>query len=108
MPHLLSVVKERAISTRSYYSDTPDQGKRRVEYIHAQQGDGSQINGLYNISVSRLLATTTPTFYFFPASITSPFLHAIIFILGAVIISFDSILKDASFTRNVHTSSHNR
>ena len=46
--------------------------------------------------------------YFFPASIASPFLHAMILIFGALTISLDSILKDASLTMNVHTSSHSR
>lgn len=46
--------------------------------------------------------------HFFPASTASPFLHAIILIFGAVTISFDSILNEASLTMNVHTSSHSR
>jgi hypothetical protein len=46
--------------------------------------------------------------YFFPASMASPFLHAIIFMRGAETISFDSILNDGFFTMNVHTSSHKR
>lgn len=46
--------------------------------------------------------------YFLLASIASPLLHATILIFGAGTISFDSILNDASFTMNVHTSSHSR
>lgn len=47
-------------------------------------------------------------FYFFPASMASPFLHAMIFMRGADTISFDSILNDGFLTINVHTSSHRR
>lgn len=47
-------------------------------------------------------------FHFFPASIASPFLHAMILILDAVTISFDSILNEGFFTINVQTSSQSR
>ena len=46
--------------------------------------------------------------HFFPASMASPFLHAMIFIRGADTISFDSILNDGFLTINVHTSSQRR
>ena len=47
-------------------------------------------------------------YYFFPASMASPFLHATILIFGADTISFDSILNVGFFTMNVHTSSQRR
>jgi hypothetical protein len=49
-----------------------------------------------------------PDPHFFPGSIASPFLHAIILIRGAFTISFDSILNDGFLTINVQTSSHSR
>lgn len=46
--------------------------------------------------------------YFLPASIASPFLHAIILIRGLETLSLPSSLKVACLTMNVHTSSHRR
>lgn len=46
--------------------------------------------------------------YFLPASMASPFLQAMILILDALTMSFDSILKLGFFIINVHTSSHSR
>src|SRR5258708_7166442 len=52
--------------------------------------------------------TNSRKHHFFPESITSPFLHAMILILEACTISFPSILNDGFLTTNVQTSSQNR
>ena len=46
--------------------------------------------------------------YFFPASIASPFLHAMILIRGALTMSLDSILNVGFLTMKVQTSSQSR
>ena len=79
-------------------------GWESVKYIDYTVLHSTVADWRYNTAPSELPSRL----YFFPASIASPFLHAMIFIFGAVIVSFDSILNDAFFTRNVHTSSHNR
>lgn len=79
-------------------------GCESVKYIEYTVLHSTVADWRYNTAPSEL----SPRLYFFPASIASPFLHAMIFIFGAVIVSFDSILNDAFLTRNVHTSSHNR
>lgn len=78
-------------------------GWESVKYIEYTVLHNTVADWRYNTAPPEL-----PPLYFLPASITSPFLHAMIFIFGAVICSFDSILNDAFFTRNVHTSSHKR
>lgn len=84
-----------------------------VDEIHRVYGITQHNDRLGSWALTRLskrhgALRSTPDFYFFPASIASPFLHAMILIFGAVTVSFDSILNDAFFTRKVHTSSHNR
>lgn len=49
-----------------------------------------------------------PLYFFVPSKARSPFLHAIILILGVVTMSLDSILNEAFRAMNVHTSSHSR
>ena len=58
--------------------------------------------GLHTIPKTRAVLV-----HFFPASMASPFLQAIILILGAETISLPSILNEGFFTMKVQTSSHN-
>ena len=79
---------------------------------HGKRRDKMTTNGvlqqLFRRHAWACRSCTASNVYFLLASIASPLLHATILIFGAGTISFDSILNDASFTMNVHTSSQSR